>query len=327
MKALRFDAPGHAVVIEKAIPEIGHDEVLVAARSVGVCHSDIELLEGRYILPFTYPVIPGHEWSGVVEKVGRDVMGFSPGDAVVGEVVIRDDEHFGFTTDGAAAEFFVTRPEWLHKLPPQIGFDNGALVEPFTVAYHALLTAGNVNSSDVVVVLGGGPVGLATVACASHLGAVVIASDPHETRRAAAARLGAVRSVHPDDLDAAIDSVAGRRGADVVIEATGRPSAMSRALEIAAFRGRITFVGIDVGREAPARLGLIQSKELAIHGTIGSPGAWPAALRFMATRRIDLTPLVTSTFTIDEAVHAVEEARHPSEGTIKAHIRFGATEA
>ena len=110
MKALQYTERGVASVEELPVPEITDDEVLVAARSVGVCHSDIDLLEGRYIIPFSYPLIPGHEWSGEVVAVGGKVTSVSPGDRVVGECVIGDD-HFGFSISGAAAEFFVARPD------------------------------------------------------------------------------------------------------------------------------------------------------------------------------------------------------------------------
>src|SRR6266567_8379357 len=157
MKALQFVGDNKCVVNELPVPEIGDDEVLLASRSVGICHSDIELLGGRYIIPFDFPVIPGHEWSAEVVRVGRAVKALKPGDRVVGECVIGSD-HFGFSISGAAAEFFVARPEWLHRLPDQLSYTMGALVEPFSVAYYALVRAGNVNASDTLVVLGAGPV-------------------------------------------------------------------------------------------------------------------------------------------------------------------------
>lgn len=323
MKALRFNAQNEPVIAELPIPEINDDEILVAARSVGVCHSDIDLLHGRYIIPFTYPIIPGHEWSGEVAQVGAAVTGFAPGDAVVGECVINED-HFGFSISGAAAEYFVARPEWLHKLPEGVDFKNGALVEPFSVAYYALMRTGNVNASDVLVVLGAGPVGLAVVAGAVNLGATVVVSEPSEERCRAALSLGAARAVAPDQLDEVLDELTGGRGADAVLEVTGNPAAMARALEIVAFQGRVTYVGIDVGREAPARLGLIQSKELRINGAIGSPGVWPETLRFMANRGIDLSGLVTATYSVDEALDAIRAAEAPAESTIKSHIVFTA---
>jgi L-iditol 2-dehydrogenase len=102
MKAVQFSGVDELSLADVEPPRIGPDEVLVALRSVGICHSDFELLEGRYIIPFEYPLIPGHEWSGAVVEVGRDVTGFRPGDRVLGECVI-GNEHFGFSISGAAA--------------------------------------------------------------------------------------------------------------------------------------------------------------------------------------------------------------------------------
>jgi len=322
MKALRYVSVDTPRVDELPIPEIAEDEVLVAARSVGVCHSDIELLEGRYIIPFQYPIIPGHEWSGEVMAVGSKVTGLARGDGVVGECVIGDD-HFGFSISGAAAEFFVAKDSWLHKLPNGMSWTNAALVEPFSVAYYALMRVGNVNASDTVVVLGAGPIGLCVAAASAKLGAKTIVVEPSEHRREKALSLGAQFAVSPNELEALLESES-NGGASVVIEATGRPEVMAQALEIAAFKGRVGYIGIDVGRDAPAKLGLIQSKELTITGSIGSPGVWPDTLRFMAQTGIDLTSLVTQRFEVDAAIQAVEAARNPAH-TIKAHIEFSAS--
>lgn len=323
MKALRYVAENIPQIDELPIPEIADDEVLVAARSVGVCHSDIELLEGRYIIPFQYPIIPGHEWSGEVMAVGSKVTGLSKGDGVVGECVIGDD-HFGFSISGAAAEFFIAKESWLHKLPEGVSWTNAALVEPFSVAYYALMRVGNVNASDTLVVLGAGPIGLCVTAASAKLGAKTIVVEPSEHRREKALSLGANVAVAPDELESVLARESGGRGASVVIEATGRPEVMAQALEIAAFKGRIGYIGIDVGRDAPAKLGLIQSKELTITGSIGSPGVWPETLRFMSQAGIDLTSLVTQRFDVDTATDAVEAARNPAQ-TIKAHIEFDAS--
>lgn len=323
MKALRFVAEGVPQVDELPTPTIASDEVLIAARSVGVCHSDIELLEGRYIIPFQYPLIPGHEWSGEVVAVGDAVTRFAEGDRVVGECVIGED-HFGFSISGAAAELFVAKESWLHHLPDEVSWTNGALVEPFSVAYYALMRIGNVNASDTLVVLGAGPIGLAVCAGAVALGARTIVVEPSEHRRAKAVALGAHRAVAPEEVDGMLEAETGGKGASVVVEATGRPEVMAQALEIAGFKARIGYIGIDVGREAPAKLGLIQSKELTITGSIGSPGVWPETLRFMAQTGIDLSSLVTQRFTIDSATEALAAAQRPAE-TIKAHIELTAT--
>jgi L-iditol 2-dehydrogenase len=322
MKALQYRERGVAAVTELPTPQIADDEVLVAARSVGVCHSDIDLLEGRYIIPFSYPLIPGHEWSGEVVAVGKKVTGFDLGDRVVGECVIGAD-HFGFSISGAAAEFFVARPEWLHRLPDGLSYTMGALVEPFSVAYYALVRAGGVDASDTLAVLGAGPVGLAVVAAAHAMGAVVLVVEPSAGRREAAKAMGARHTTHPDGAADALAELTGGRGADLVVEASGRPEVMAHALELVAFQGRVAYIGIDVGAEAPAKLGLIQSKELRITGSIGSPGVWPQTLRFLANSGIDLSPIVTQRFPIDDAVSAVQAA-HRAESTIKAHIELSA---
>ena len=323
MKALQFTQRARPQVAELPIPEISDDEVLVAARSVGVCHSDIDLLEDRYIIPVRYPIIPGHEWSGEVARVGARVTDFAPGDRVVGECVIGDD-HFGFSISGAAADFFVARPAWLHRLPDGLSYTMGALVEPFSCAYYALVRAGNVNASDTLVVLGAGPIGLAVTAAAAAMGAVTIVVEPDARRRAIALGLGARHAVPPDGIDDLLADVTRGRGADVVVEVSGRPAVMARALELAAFKGRVAYIGINVGDAAPAKLGLIQSKELTLTGSIGSPGVWPDTLRFLANSRIDLTPLVTQRFDVAHALDALEAAHHP-ETTVKAHIELTAT--
>jgi L-iditol 2-dehydrogenase len=200
----------------------------------------------------------------------------------------------------------------------------GALVEPFSCAYYALVRAGNVNASDTLVVLGAGPIGLAVTAAAATMGAVTVVVEPHEGRRRVALELGASHAVHPDHIDAVLADLTGGRGADVVVEVSGRPAVMARALELAAFRGRVAYIGINVGGDAPAKLGLIQSKELRITGSIGSPGVWPDTLRFLANSGIDMTPVVTQHFEVAHALDALEAAHHP-ETTIKAHIELTAT--
>ena len=181
MKALQFVGDNKSVVNELPVPEIGDDEVLLASRSVGICHSDIELLAGRYIIPFEFPVIPGHEWSAEVVRVGRAVKGLGPGDRVVGECVI-GQEHFGFSISGAAAEFFVAKQSWLHRLPDNLSWTQGALVEPFSCGYYATVRADNLDASDTVLVLGAGPIGLGVVAAAAGKGARVLVAEPSADR-------------------------------------------------------------------------------------------------------------------------------------------------
>src|SRR6266498_2657444 len=222
MKALQFVGDNKCVVNELPVPEIGDDEVLLASRSVGICHSDIELLGGRYIIPFDFPVIPGHEWSAEVVRVGRAVKGLEPGDRVVG------------------ARVLVAEP----------ASDRGDL--------------------------------------ALQLGADVVI-DP-------------TSATFVDEFS----SRTGGAGASVVFEASGKLAAMATALEVAAFRARLVYIGIDVGGSVPARLGLFQSKELQARGIIGSPGVWPQTLRFLSRSGVDLSAMVTSSFALAQADQAMK---------------------
>ena len=317
MKALIFDEPKKPVVTQVQTPSITDNEVMIRTRRVGICHSDYELLAGQYIIPISYPVIPGHEWVGEVVEVGKTVKGLRVGDRVVGECVIRTPErihHFGFSMDGANREYFPARPEWLHKLPDAVDDAKGALIEPFTCGFYAVLRNGAPNASETVVVSGGGPIGLVAAAAAIGMGARVIVVDPVQFRRDIAKRLGADAAVDPsagDPGEAVRELTHG--GADLVVEASGHSASLASVFDYARPEGRISMVGINIGHQIPAELGKIQMKNLTVRGCIGSPGVWPAAIRFLERTGIDLSPIQTHSFPLDDALKALEQGKKPTE--------------
>jgi len=134
-------------------PIVGPGEALVRVEAAGICGTDYRIWTGER--PVSYPLIPGHEWAGEIVAAGSAVTGFREHDRVVGECVIGAD-HFGFSISGAAAEYFVARPEWLHRLPDSMSWTQGALVEPFSCGYYATRRAGDLDASDTVAVLGAG---------------------------------------------------------------------------------------------------------------------------------------------------------------------------
>ncbi|TCL71383.1 zinc-binding dehydrogenase [Rhizobium sp. BK251] len=318
MKALVFEAPEKPVVIDAAMPEISPNEVLVRTRAVGICHSDYELLAGRYIIPISYPVTPGHEWSGEIVEVGRNVTGFAKGDRVVGECVVRTPErlhHFGFSLSGADREYFAVNPEWLHKLPDAVDDKKAALIEPFTCGFYAVLRSGGTNASETVVVSGGGTIGLVSAAAAIGMGARVIVVDPLASRRDVAIRLGADIAIDPSDGGAAerIRDLTEGKGADLVIEASGHDASLAAAFDYAREDGRMSMVGINIGRKVPVVLGQIQMKNLTVRGCIGSPGVWPAAIRFLEKTGLDLSPIQTHDFALADAVQAFAFGQDPTK--------------
>jgi L-iditol 2-dehydrogenase len=309
-------------VLELDVPAIAADEVLVRSRNVGICHSDFELYEGRYIIPVSYPIIPGHEWSGEVAEVGSAVTSVRAGDRVVGECVVNNgDDHFGFSISGADAEYFVAKASWLHRIPAELSFSQGAFVEPFSVAYNAAVAAGGIDASDDVAVIGGGPIGLLCTLAAATMGGSVTLIEPQPHRRALGLEIGARQAIDPTggDLAEQAAEATNGHGFDVVIEAAGVPAAMASAFPIAALGARLVFAGIDVGSTAPVEIGLVQSKALRVRGIIGSAGLWPRTIRFMATSGVDPAPLLTATFPLGEGTAALEAARDTSRN-VKVQI-------
>ena len=298
------------------------DEVLLASRSVGICHSDIELLAGRYIIPFDFPVIPGHEWSGEVVQVGSAVKGLRVGDRVVGECVI-GREHFGFSISGAAAEFFVAKESWLHRLPDNLSWTQGALVEPFSCGYYATVRADNLDASDTVVVLGRGPIGLGVVAAAAGKGARVIVAEPSQARGdLLALSLGADGVIDPT-ADTFLDEVDAMHRAAPARSWCSRPAAsaapMATALEVAGFRARWSTSASTSAARSPRGSGCSSPRSCSRAGIIGSPGVWPQTLRFLSRSGVDLSPLVhrfvRRSADADEAIGAVLTDKARSRST------------
>jgi L-iditol 2-dehydrogenase len=317
MKALVFEKPEQPIVVDMPVPKIKDTEVLVKTAAIGICHSDYELLAGRYIIPISYPVTPGHEWSGEIVEVGKAVKGYAVGDRVVGECVVRTPErlhHFGFSMDGADREYFAVNPAWIHKLPDGINNKTAALIEPFTCGYYALHRAGGTDASETVVVSGAGPIGLVTAAAAVGMGARVIVLDPIPHRRATANKLGA-EALDPTSGNAVetLREMTQGRLADVVIECSGHDASLANVFNYVREEGRVTMVGISIGRKIPVVLGDIQLKNITVRGSIGSPGVWPAAIRFIERTGIDLSPIQTHDFPIAEAAEAFAFGKDPTK--------------
>ncbi|RUX34049.1 alcohol dehydrogenase, partial [Mesorhizobium sp. M2A.F.Ca.ET.042.01.1.1] len=167
------------------------------------------------------------------------------------------------------------------------------------------------NASETVVVSGGGTIGLVSAAAAIGMGANVVVVDPIQTRRDVALKLGATEAIDPSAAADRIKDITQGRGADLVIEAAGHSASLAAAFEYAAQDGRMSMVGINIGQKIPANLGLIQMKNLTVRGCIGSPGVWPAAIRFLERTGIDLSPIQTHHFKLTDAVEAFDLGQNP----------------
>jgi len=340
MKALVFSEVGKMEVLDVPIPELNDDEVLIQVKSVGICRSDFDLLQGDYFLPLSWPIIPGHEYSGVVADTGSAVQDFKKGDRVIGEcavdweptceqhssgaiVCVTVGKDFGFTIDGAMAEFTKAKASWLHKLPDNLTFTEGALVEPFTIGYYSLSNVGGVDASDTVLILGAGIIGLSSLITAKGKGARAIVVDQQKNRLDLARKLGADEVIDSSSIDLleGVMALTDGRGADVTVEAVGVDPLMSKLFDLTGQGGRVSITGLNFTEDLKVPLYKVQQKELTVKGNTGSRFIWPRVLKFLAQIKPNLEILKSHSFGIDDAIAAFETANNPAKAT-KVHIEF-----
>lgn len=245
-------------VVELPDPEPGPGDVLVRVTGCGICGSDLHVATAVAPVGMTF----GHEIAGVVEAVGTGVdTTWQPGETVAvrpftgcgrcAQCVRGRADHcdqfalLGLGRPGGFAELVLAQGDEVYRLPAAVTGTDQALVEPTAIALRAV-RRGGLAGTDTVVVLGAGPIGLAIVAWARHLGVEhITVSDPSASRRALAAQLGATRTLDPlvDELDLLEVTMT---GASAVFECTGRPGMIRQAMDIAAVDGRVVVVGVCI---------------------------------------------------------------------------------
>lgn len=313
-------------------PEVKPGGVLVHVKRIGVCGSDIHVYHGLH--PYTsYPVVQGHEVSGVVAAVGEGVTGLSAGDLVVfmpqvtcgecypcrhGMYHICDNlKVMGFQTGGAAQEYFPVPAEMVLKIPEGISLDEAAMIEPVSVAVHALARAGSVEGLKVLV-LGAGTIGnlVAQVARASGAAAVMI-TDVSEYKLEKARQCGIEHTVNTSqaDLGAAILEVFGSDKADLILECVGAQATITQAVANARKGTTIVVVGV-FGKAPVVDMGLVQDRELSLVGTLMyQKRDYERAIELAAGGKMCLGPMITHRFMFQDylsAYHAIEELRGES---------------
>ena len=301
-------------VNQRALRPMGATDLRVRLAFVGICGTDVEILHGRMPATFeiNYPHSLGHEWSGVVEDVGADVKRFQPGDRVLGHGHLGGNDWFGVTHDGAAAEIFTVPAALCFQVPQNASLLSAAVIEPFACVLQALTEAGGVNAADTVHIHGLGAIGLNALMQCRHTGARVVVFDPSPARRERALMLGAAGAFDPftGEIPELAEAVDGRPYADLVIEASGNPVAQANALEGADTGGRVLLMGVSQPRAVPARLGLIQERDLIVRTSVGAPASiWPAAIRYVRNSGLDLATIVSAVFPLSKGVEALAAAQ------------------
>lgn len=319
MRAIVIEQPNTVVLREVETPLPGPGEVRVRSVRAGVCRTDLDIASGaldpRWV---RYPIVPGHEWSGVVDSVSEGVTNIEPGARVVCEGNIAclncprcraGDTHLcvrydavGFTRGGGYGEFVVVPARVAHPLPDHVSFDAAVLVEPGAVVLKALERA-RLEPAETVGVVGVGALGAIAIRLARlRSPAAVIAYGLREEELELALALGAdaVVNVAQADVEAETRRLAGG-GLDVVVETAGATEAIELSTRLAREGGRIVALGIaGHGHELTLPADRIALRDLSVFGSVGyTTAAWARMVAVLRERLVDLAPIVTHRFPLE----------------------------
>ncbi len=331
-------------IVGKDIPEISPTEVLIKVKACGICGSDVHMAqsdeEGYIWYPglTAFPCTLGHEFSGVVAKVGKEAINkrsgkrYKEGEAVTAEEMLwcascrpcadgypnhcERLQELGFSCDGAFAEYVKVDARYVWSLEElresyesEDIFLAGSLVEPTSVAYNAVIErGGGIRPGDNVVILGGGPIGLAAVAILKRAGASkVILSEPSQERRERGKIIGADSVIHPlkEDFTERVLELTQDMGAKLYLEATGLPEKVFPDIEETIWRGKqINSTVVIVARSAkkiPLTGEVFQVRRASLVGSQGHSGhgTFPRVISSMAAG-MDTIPLITKKITLKE---------------------------
>lgn len=327
--------------ISRAEETLGPRDVRIKLHTVGICGSDVHYYTHGRIGPFvvTEPMILGHEAAGTVIEVGRDVTHLREGDRVCMEPGIPDPTskaaRLGMYNIDPAVRFWATPPvhgilrptcvhpaDFTYRLPDNVSFAEGSMVEPLAVGVHAA-TKARVKPGDTALVLGAGPIGLVTALSALAAGcARVWVADLAEAKLAIAASLSP--AITPIDVRTGtltqqiLDETEGW-GADIVFEATGNAKAAAGVFEPLAPGGCVVMIG---GQPEPIQYdaGAAMVREARVENIFRYAHVFPRCVGMLASGAIDVKPLITRTFGFDDSVEAFDIAASAPPADVKMQI-------
>lgn len=304
------------------IPEIGPNDVLVKVNSIGICGSDPHMHHNNVSYPVDVPLILGHEFSGLIEKKGKNVTKYKEGDRVTSEThaeycgeclmcktnnypLCKDRKGFGFGVDGAYADYVKVPERILHRVPENISLDEAALTEPLCVAYNLVVKNMTVNPGDSVVVIGPGPIGILSAKMCSIAGAsdiIVVGTKGDEERLEKAKQYGATMTLNSskDDVLSIIKEKNEGYGADVVIDAAGPASTLKLAIEAVRPEGIVNKIAWGP-KPINYSLDLIIEKAVTIRGSFSHTwDVWEKSLKLLENNQVDLSGLITHTLDLKD---------------------------
>ncbi len=331
--------PGKIIFKEIEKPKPKKNEVLVKVERIGICGSDIHVFKGLH--PYTdYPIVQGHEASGVIEEVGSQVKESSMGDKIIllpqvtcGKCypcrngmyhICNDLKVMGFQTNGIAQEYIALSEEMVLKISEDLTYDEGAMMEPTAVAIHAISRAGNISNKKVLV-LGAGPIGNLVSQVAKGLGASkVMITDRSDFRLNIAKDCNIDFTINPEreDLHKAIIENFGEDGVDIIFECVGIQDTISQAISVARKGSKIIVVGV-YGKKPIVDLGLVQDRELSLIGTLMyQKNDFLSAIKLTENGRLQLKKLITDEFPFSKFLEAYDYILEKNDKVMKVMIHF-----
>ena len=318
------------------IPTIREDEVLIRVKAAGVCGTDVHIhdwdawAQGRCRPPFTV----GHEFAGVVERIGGLVTDVKVGDRVTAEGHIvcghchlcrTGNAHvcpatkiIGVDRDGAFADYIAMPASNVWQLDPAIPFAVGGIHDPMGNAFHTALHGTDLPGATVLVT-GCGPIGIFAVGIAKAAGAsAIIASDVNPTRLALARRMGATAAVTPAEAAEAVRAATHGLGVDVVLEMSGVPAAIHQAFALVRVGGRVQMLGIPAKPMEVDFATEVIFKGLTVYGVVGRRmyDTWIAMQQFLRAGQFDPTPVITHTFPLEAHAEAIAAIKSGEAGKV-----------
>ncbi len=342
MKALVLTQYDQLDLLEVRQPDLGPEDVLIRVHSCGICGSDVHGMDGSTGRRRP-PVIMGHEASGTIVHVGSAVEGWSEGDRVTfdstiycgrcwhcaaGRINLCDNRRVlgvscdEYRQDGAYAELVAVPQRILYRLPEGLSFERAALVEPLSIAFHAVNRT-PIRLDDTAVVVGTGMVGLLVVQSLRAAGCGrIIAVDLSQDRLDLACRLGADEGLRADTTDvvAQVHHRTGGRGADVVLEVVGVTSTVQLAVACARKGGQVTLVGnLSPSVELPLQASV--TRELTLCGVCASCGEYPACLDMIARDAVKVDPLLSAVAPLEQGPQWFRRLQQGEAGLLKVVLQ------
>ncbi len=338
MKALVLEEYNQLVYKDVPEPTIGPDDVLVQVKACGICGSDVHGMDGSTGRRIP-PVIMGHEAAGVIAATGKNVTEYKTGDRVTfdstiycgichhcrrGEINLCDNRRvLGVSCDeyrqnGAFAEYVALPQHILYRLPDGISFDQAAVVEACSIAFHAVQRM-PVCINDTAVVVGAGMIGLLLVQTLRAAGCgVIVAVDVMPEKLEMARSLGADVCINAtaDDVRAEISRLTAGRGADIACEAVGTGAAFQTALDSLRKGGHLALIG-NLASAIELPLQIVVTREITLYGSCASCGEYPACLDMIARGVINVDKLISAVAPLSEGADWFQRLYRQEKGVLK----------